>query len=71
MSLRADVIVLGTGMVRVSVAAIPERVEQSMQALAPLMVQCVKEHDALIAEVGSTVESLVAHRGWLHEFDSV
>jgi D-amino-acid dehydrogenase len=51
--------------------AIPERVEQSMQALAPSMVQCVKEHDALIAEVGSTAESLVAHRGWLHEFDSV
>jgi hypothetical protein len=48
MSVRADVIGLGAGMVRVSVAAIPERVEQSMQALAPLMVQCVKEHDALI-----------------------
>ena len=24
-----------------------------MQALAPLMAQCVKEHDTLIAEVGS------------------
>jgi len=46
--------------------AIPERVEQSMRALAPLMAQCVKEHDALIAEVGSTAQSLVAHRGWLN-----
>ncbi len=36
--------------------AIPERVEQSMQALAPLMAQCVKEHDTLIAEVGSAAQ---------------
>jgi D-amino-acid dehydrogenase len=26
--------------------AIPERVERSLRALAPLMAQCVKEHDA-------------------------
>ena len=25
-----------------------------------------KKHDALIAEVGSTAQSLVAHRGWLN-----
>ena len=46
--------------------AIPERVERSMRALAPLMAQCVKEHDALIAEVGSTAQSLVNHKGWLN-----
>jgi D-amino-acid dehydrogenase len=46
--------------------AIPERVERSMRALAPLMAQCVKEHDALIAEVGSAAHSLVNHRGWLN-----
>ena len=46
--------------------AIPERVEQSMRALAPLMEQCVKEHDALIAEVGSAAQSVVDHRGWLN-----
>jgi D-amino-acid dehydrogenase len=46
--------------------AIPERVEQSMRALAPLMAQCVKEHDALIAEVGSAAQRLVDHRGWLN-----
>jgi D-amino-acid dehydrogenase len=46
--------------------AIPERVERSMRALAPLMAQCVKEHDALIAEVGSAAQSLVDHRGWLN-----
>ena len=36
--------------------ATPERVERSMRALAPLMAQCVKEHDALIAEVGSAAD---------------
>jgi D-amino-acid dehydrogenase len=46
--------------------AAPERVEQSMRALAPLMAQCVNEHDALIAEVGSAAQSLVDHRGWLN-----
>jgi D-amino-acid dehydrogenase len=44
--------------------AIRERVEQLMQALAPLMAQCVKEHDALIPEVGGAAQSLVNHRGW-------
>ena len=37
-----------------------------MQALTPLLAQCVKEHDALIAEVGSAAQSLVNHRGWLN-----
>jgi D-amino-acid dehydrogenase len=37
--------------------AIPERVERSMRALAPLMAQCVREHDALIAQVGSAKAS--------------
>src|SRR6267378_5915050 len=46
--------------------AIPERVERSMRALAPLMALCVKERDALIAEVGSAAQSLVDHRGWLN-----
>jgi len=46
--------------------ASPERVERSMRALAPLMAQCVKEHDALIAEVGSAAQSLVNRRGWLN-----
>src|SRR4051794_13886357 len=46
--------------------AAPERVAHSMRALAPLMAQCVNEHDALIAEVGSAAQSLVDHRGWLN-----
>ena len=46
--------------------ASPERVERSMRALAPLMAQCVKEHDALIAEVGSAAQSLMNRRGWLN-----
>src|SRR5262249_33941919 len=46
--------------------AAPERVEQSMRALAPLMAQCVNEHAALIAEAGSAAQSLVDHRGWLN-----
>jgi D-amino-acid dehydrogenase len=46
--------------------ATPKRVERSMQALAPLMAECVKEHDALIAEVGSAAQCLVNHTGWLN-----
>jgi glycine/D-amino acid oxidase-like deaminating enzyme len=46
--------------------ATPERVERSMRALAALMAQCVKEHDVLIAEVGSAAQSLVNHKGWLN-----
>jgi D-amino-acid dehydrogenase len=46
--------------------ATPERVERSVQALAPLMAQCVDEHDALIAEAGNAAQSLVHHRGWLN-----
>src|SRR6266850_1876796 len=96
MSARADVIVLGAGMVGVSVAlhlqkrrrdavyhlsalprrapwlfrywqnATPERVERSVQALAPLMARCGEEHDALIAEAGGAARSLVHYRGWLN-----
>jgi D-amino-acid dehydrogenase len=45
--------------------ATPERVERSAQALAPLMAQCVQEHDALIAEAGDAAHSLVEHKGWI------
>src|ERR1700751_763428 len=45
--------------------ATPERVERSAQALAPLMAQCVQEHDALIAEAGDATHSLVEHKGWI------
>lgn len=48
--------------------AVPERVERSMQALAPLMARCVDEHDALIAEAGNSAQSLVHHKGWLNCF---
>src|ERR1700752_2540206 len=48
--------------------ATPERVERSAQALAPLMAQCVDEHDTLIAEAGVAAQSLVHHRGWLNCF---
>ena len=41
--------------------ATPERVERSMQALGPLMAQCVNEHDELTAEAGVTAQSLVHH----------
>jgi D-amino-acid dehydrogenase len=43
-----------------------ERVERSVQALAPLMAQCVDEHEALIAEAGGAAQSLVHHSGWLN-----
>jgi D-amino-acid dehydrogenase len=43
----------------------PERVARSAEALAPLMAECVKEHDALIAEAGGMAASLVHQRGWL------
>src|SRR5271169_3366695 len=50
--------------------ATPERVERSMEALAPLMAQCVKEHDALIEEAGAAAQRVVHHRGWLNCFRS-
>jgi D-amino-acid dehydrogenase len=50
--------------------ATPERVKRSAQALAPLMAQCVAEHDALIAEAGAAVQRVVHHRGWLNCFRS-
>ncbi len=46
--------------------ATPEHIERSAQALAPLMAQCVDEHDALIAEAGAAAQSLVRHRGWFN-----
>ena len=45
--------------------AAPERIERSAQALAPLMAQCVQEHDALIAEAGDAARTLVQYKGWL------
>jgi len=30
------------------------------------MAQCVKEHDVLIAEIGSAAQSLVNYKGWLN-----
>jgi D-amino-acid dehydrogenase len=45
--------------------AAPERVERSVQALAPLMAQSVNEHDALIAEVGDSARPLVRYKGWI------
>ena len=45
--------------------ATPERIERSAQALAPLMAQCVEEHDALIAEAGDAARALVQHNGWI------
>jgi len=45
--------------------AAPERIERSARALAPLMAQCVHEHDALIAEAGGAAGALVQHRGWI------
>ena len=45
--------------------AAPERIERSARALAPLMAQCVEEHDALIAEAGDAARVLVQHRGWI------
>jgi D-amino-acid dehydrogenase len=45
--------------------ATPERIERSAQALAPLMAQCVAEHDALIAEAGDAARALVRHKGWI------
>src|SRR5271169_1641703 len=43
----------------------PGRVERSARALAPLMAQCVVEHDALVAEAGGHAESLVRRTGWI------
>jgi D-amino-acid dehydrogenase len=43
----------------------PERIERTAQALAPLMAQCVVEHDALIAEAGEAARVLVQHKGWI------
>jgi len=45
--------------------AAPERIERSAQALAPLMAQCVQEHDALVAEAGDAARTLVQHKGWI------
>jgi D-amino-acid dehydrogenase len=45
--------------------ATPERIERSAQALAPLMAQCVDEHDALIAEAGGAARALVKKEDWI------
>ena len=45
--------------------ATPMRIERSAQALAPLMAQCVEEHDALIAEAGNAASAVVKHEGWI------
>ena len=45
--------------------AAPERIERTARALAPLMAQCVAEHDALIAEAGDAARILVQHHGWI------
>ena len=45
--------------------ATPDRIERSALALAPLMAQCVEEHDALIAEAGDAARVLVKHEGWI------
>jgi D-amino-acid dehydrogenase len=46
----------------------PERVERTARALAPLMAQCLGEHDALIAEAGGAAQGLVRRGGWLNCF---
>jgi D-amino-acid dehydrogenase len=48
----------------------PERVERSVRALAPLMAQCVGEHDALIAAAGGAAQGLLQRGGWLNCFRS-
>jgi len=45
--------------------AAPERIERSARALAPLMVRCVDEHEALIAETGAAARALVRQNGWI------
>jgi D-amino-acid dehydrogenase len=42
-----------------------ERIQRSARALAPLMAQCVAEHDALIAETGEAARALVQYKGWI------
>jgi D-amino-acid dehydrogenase len=42
-----------------------ERVQRSARALAPLMAQCVVEHDALIAEMGGQAAKLIRRDGWI------
>ena len=43
----------------------PARIERSAHALAPLMAQCVDEHEALIAEAGGVARALVRPSGWI------
>jgi D-amino-acid dehydrogenase len=45
--------------------AAPERIARSAQAMAPLMAQCVKEHEALVAEAGGGAPALVRQNGWI------
>jgi D-amino-acid dehydrogenase len=48
--------------------AAPARIERSARALAPLLAQCVGEHEALIAEAGGDAPGLVDRKGWLNCF---
>src|SRR6516162_7516265 len=43
--------------------AAPKYIERSARALAPLMAQCVDEHEALIAEAGVAARALVRQNG--------
>src|SRR6266446_9705030 len=45
--------------------AAPARIERSAWALAPLMIRCVDEHEALIAEAGGAARTLVRQNGWI------
>src|SRR6516162_11385578 len=45
--------------------AAPKYIERSARALAPLMAQCVDEHEALIAAAGDAAGALVQHKGWI------
>jgi glycine/D-amino acid oxidase-like deaminating enzyme len=45
--------------------AAPKYIERSARALAPLMAQCVDEHEALIAEAGVAARALVRQNGWI------
>ena len=45
--------------------AAPKYIERSARALAPLMAQCVDEHETLIAEAGVAARALVHQNGWI------
>jgi D-amino-acid dehydrogenase len=45
--------------------AAPKYIERSARALAPLMAQCVNEHETLIAQAGVAARALVRQNGWI------